>query len=210
MNKSINAIIVDDEKKGRELLKIVLSEHCPNVNIIGMANSAVQAFELINEVSPDLVFLDIEMPGGNGFDLLERFKEIKFSVIFVTAYDRYAIKAFKFSAVDYLLKPIDEEDLVRAVNKASRPDHLRIREDVESLTHNYKNSKAGNNKLALSTLEGLIFVEIADITRCKASGKYTCIYLNNKKEILATKNLGEFEDFLSEHNFIRVHHTHLV
>ena len=210
MNAKINAIIIDDERKNRELLQLLLIEHCPHITILGMANSAANGYDLIHQFKPDLVFLDIEMPGENGFDLLKKFNHVDFSVVFVTAYDKYAIKAFKFSAADYLLKPVDEEELIQAVDKVSKRKKSELNVITESTIHNYKNMRNENNRLALSTLEGLIFVEIPEITRCKADGKYTWIFLNNKKEILATKNLGEFDDFLKEYNFIRIHHSHLV
>jgi two-component system LytT family response regulator len=210
MDPKMTAIIVDDEKKGRELLQVLLSAHCPGIRVIGQAGSAAEAFDIISNLRPDIVFLDIEMPGGSGFDLLQKFDTVRFSVVFVTAYDKYAIKAFKFSAADYLLKPVDEEELVKAVEKIACRKENEIGPTVESATHNYKNLQRENNRLALSTSEGLVFIEIPDITRCKADGKYTWIYLNNKKPILATKNLGEFEEFLKEHNFIRIHHSHLV
>jgi len=206
----IKAIIVDDEKKGRDLLEILLKENCPNVNIIDKVSSAEDAFFSIIEKKPDLVFLDIEMPGGTGFDLLEKFDNINFSIIFVTAYDKYALKAFKFSAIDYLLKPVDEEELKAAVQKVIKKEHATDSNDFESLTYNYKSLKTDHNKLALVTGSGLVFVEIKNITRCEANGKFTWCYINGQEKILANKNLGEFESFLTDYNFIRVHHSHLV
>jgi len=205
----INTVIVDDEKKGRDLLQILLREHCPAVNVVGVAEDISKALDLINLLNPDLIFLDIQMPGGSGFDLLEKIGERKIHVIFVSAYHEHAIKAFKFSALDYLLKPVDEEELIKAVKKA------------ETLTAKPQTSKepelpkAGsgsgkNNRLALSTNLGLVFVEIKDIERCEAAGKYTVCYLADGKEIIVTKNLKEFEDVLSDYNFIRVHHSHLI
>jgi two-component system LytT family response regulator len=206
----INAVIVDDEKKGRDLLEILLKENCPTVNIINKVGSVEDAFYNIIEKKPDLVFLDIEMPGGTGFDLLEKFDNINFSIIFVTAYDKYALKAFKFSAVDYLLKPVDEEELKTAVSKVIKKDYPPENNDFESLTYNYKSLKTDNRKLALDTSAGLVFVEIKNITHCEANGKSTWCYIHNQEKILAKKNLGEFENFLSDYNFIRVHHSHLV
>ncbi len=206
----INAIIVDDENKGRDLLEIILKENCPTVTIVDKVGSAEDAFFSILEKKPDLVFLDIEMPGGTGFDLLEKFDNINFSIIFVTAYDKYALKAFKFSAVDYLLKPVDEEELKLAVQKVIKKEQLPDNNDFESLSYNYKSLKSDNNKLALATNTGLVFVEIKTITQCEANGKSTWCYINGQEKILANKNLGEFENFLSDYNFIRVHHSHLV
>jgi len=205
----INTVIVDDEKKGRDLLQILLREHCPAINVVGVADDISKALELINLLNPELIFLDIHMPGGSGFDLLEKIGDRKINVIFVTAYHEHAIKAFKFSALDYLLKPIDEEELIKAVKKAEAlVSKTPVSKDAEVLKPSYNTS--GNGRLALSTSLGLVFVEIKDIERCEASGKYTTCFLSNSKEIIVTKNLKEFEDVLSEYNFIRIHHSHLI
>jgi two-component system, LytTR family, response regulator len=206
----INAIIVDDEKSGRALLLLLLKEHCPNVNIIDTANSVEQALEMINRLSPDLVFMDIELTNGTGFDILNKIENPNFSVIFVTAYDKYAIKAFKFSAIDYLLKPVDEEELVRAVKQAEKHKKENLFPSIEALNKNYDTLRHESGKLALTTQTGLVFVEIKDLIRCEADGKYTNCYLTNNTKIVVSRNLKEFEDFLSEHNFIRIHHSHLV
>lgn len=205
----IKAIIVDDEKKGRDLLEILVKEHCPNITVIDKASNAEDAFYSIVSKQPELVFLDIEMPGGSGFDLLKKFDTINFSLIFVTAYDKYAVQAFKFSAIDYLLKPIDEEDLKDAVQKVSKKQEP-ISSELETLTYNIKNFKSDNSKLALATNNGLVFIEIKNIMHCEANGKTTWVYINGQEKILASKNLGEFDSFLNEYNFIRVHHSHLV
>jgi len=206
----INAIIVDDEKNGRELLQILLREHCPEVNSAGVAEDMQKAIELIKQSEPDLLFLDIRMPGGSGFDLLEALGDRSFSVIFVTAYHEHAIKAFKFSAIDYLLKPIDEEELVKAVQKVEkqkRPATLTTQE-IKNVKTTY--DSYSNNRLALTTRAGLVFVEIREIMRCEAFAKYTTCYLNNGREIVVTRNLKEFEDVLEGYNFVRLHHAHLV
>lgn len=205
----INTVIVDDEKKGRDLLQILLREHCPAVNVVGVAEDISKALELINLLNPDLIFLDIQMPGGSGFDLLEKIGERKVHVIFVSAYHEHAIKAFKFSALDYLLKPVDEEELIKAVKKAETlTTKPQAPKDAELSKANSGNDR--NNRLALSTNLGLVFVEISDIERCEAAGKYTVCFLTDGKEIIVTKNLKEFEDVLSGYNFIRVHHSHLI
>ncbi|OFY87118.1 MAG: hypothetical protein A3F72_16560 [Bacteroidetes bacterium RIFCSPLOWO2_12_FULL_35_15] len=206
----LNAIIVDDEKNGRALLMLLLKENCPNVNVLDTAGSAAKALDLINKLNPDLVFLDIEMPGGSGFDLLSKIESPDFSVIFVTAYDKYAVKAFKFSAIDYLLKPIDEEELIRAVNEAEKHKKENSFPSIVALNKNYNTLRSESGKLALTTQTGLVFIEIKELIRCEAAGKYTNCYLANHTKIMVSKNLKEFEDFLSEHNFIRIHHSHLV
>lgn len=205
----IKAIIVDDEKRGRDLLEILLKENCPNVMVIDKAGNADDAFYSINNKQPDLVFLDIEMPGLSGFDLLKKFEKIDFSIIFVTAYDKYAVKAFKFSALDYLLKPIDEEELKEAVQKVNKTS-VQTNAELEGLTNNLKTLKKESSKIALQSNKGIVLVEIKNIIHCEANGKTTWVYINGQEKILATKNLGEFESFLSDYNFIRVHHSHLV
>lgn len=207
---TINALIIDDEQKGRELLKVMLESYCKQVTILGTADSVKNGFEQINHLHPDLVFLDIEMKDGTGFDLLEKFKEINFVVVFVTAFDKYAIKAFKFSALDYILKPVDKNELINAVNKYERNNLDSQNNRLKLANSNYKNKNYETPKIAISTQKGLILLEINDIVRFRAEGGYTWIYLNGKKEVLATKNLGEFEEYLRDENFIRVHHSHLI
>ncbi|HXC05083.1 MAG TPA: LytTR family DNA-binding domain-containing protein [Bacteroidia bacterium] len=207
----IRAILVDDETKGRELLGLLIRENCPNVEIVGSASNIAQAATLLETLHPDLVFLDIEMAGGSGFDFLEQQDTTSFAVIFVTANNQYAIRAFKFSAIDYLLKPVDEEELVAAVGKAE--SHLKNKNpqaEVDNLRLHFNALKKSSTKLALSTQSGLLFIEITEIMRCEADGKYTTCFLADGKKHLVTKNLKEFEDFLSDYNFIRVHHSHLV
>ncbi|MCE3277889.1 MAG: Sensory transduction protein LytT [Bacteroidetes bacterium] len=206
----INAIIVDDEKNGRILLQLLLKQYCPNVNVIETASSVEQALELINKLNPDLLFLDIELTNGSGFDILNEIENPDFSVIFVTAYDKYAVKAFKFSAIDYLLKPVDEEELIRAVKQAEKHKKENQYPSIEALSKNYNTLKYDSGKLALTTQTGLVFIEIKDLIRCEADGKYTNCYLVNGSKIVVSRNLKEFEDFLSEHNFIRIHNSHLV
>jgi two-component system LytT family response regulator len=207
----INAIIVDDEKKGRNLLEILLRENCPEVNVVNTASNMTQALELIRELDPDLVFLDIEMTGGSGFDLLEHLEDIRFSVIFVTANSQFALKAFKFSAIDYLLKPVDEAELISAVKKVEERMNFKNSQSQSSAPLSaVSNLRKTSSKLALTTQSGLLFIEISEILRCEADGKYTMCFLADGKKHLVTRNLKEFEDFLSNYNFIRVHHSHLV
>lgn len=206
----LTAIIVDDEKNGRALLALLLNENCPNVTVLDSADSADKALELINKLNPDLVFLDIEMPGGSGFDLLNKIERPDFSVIFVTAYDKYAVKAFKFSAIDYLLKPVDEEELIRAVAEAVKHKKENLFPSIDALKKNYNTLRSESGKLGLTTQTGLVFIEIKDLIRCEADGKYTNCFLTDHNKIMVSRNLKEFEDFLSEHNFIRIHHSHLV
>jgi two-component system, LytTR family, response regulator len=206
----LQVVIVDDETKGRELTKMILTANCPGIKIAGEASNIKEAYDLIMRVEPHLVLLDIEMPGGSGFDLLAKFNEITFDVIFLTAFDQYAIKAIKFSALDYLLKPIDEEDLIAAVKKVEN-NYIRKTHNgaVANLLNNTK-KLTENPKIGLTTSDGLDFIEIKNIMRCEADGKYTTVFLAEGKKMLVSKNLKEFEELLNEFNFFRIHHSHLV
>ena len=205
----ISALIIDDEKNGRENLAGLIKTHCPQIRIAGEASSVEQALAEIQELHPQLIFLDIEMPGGNGFRLLEHFKSFPFEVIFVTAYDNYAIKAIRFSASDYILKPINLNELIAAVDKVSQ----RIWQQIENerIRQLYLNTRhPANPKIGLPTGERIEFVEVKSIIRCQGESNYTHLYFSDRKPILSAKSLIEFEELLGEHDFIRVHKTHLV
>jgi two-component system LytT family response regulator len=205
----LKSIIVDDEKHGRENLTGILRKYCPDIELLSEANSAERAVSLINQFNPDLVFLDIEMPKTDGFQLLEKLKDFHFEVIFVTAYDNYAIKAIRFSAADYILKPININDLQAAVRKVSE----RIFQKQENLQMKqliYNISQPQNPRIGLPTGDRIEFVEIHKIIRCQGEGNYTHIYFDNKNHLLVAKTLVEFEDLLREHDFVRVHKTHLI
>ncbi|RYZ55152.1 MAG: response regulator transcription factor [Sphingobacteriales bacterium] len=203
------AVIIEDEKKSRELLKSLIETFCPEVTISGTADSVVKGISLIKTVQPDIVLLDIEMQSGTGFDLLQQLDQFSFEVIFTTAYEQYALKAIKFSALDYLLKPIDVQDLQQAIRKATEkrsrgPENINL----EQLVHNLRHNKAP--KISISTSEEILFIEVEQITRCEANGAYTIFYLRNGSKVMASKNLKEFEAMLSDHQFYRVHHSHLI
>ena len=206
---TIKSIIVDDEKHGRENLFGILCEHCLEVNILGQADSVESASKLINDVNPALVFLDIEMPLANGFQLLERFDKAPFEVIFITAYDNYAIKAIRFSAVDYILKPINYHDLKAAVAKVS--ERIKHREENKRIQELYRNLRQPENpRIGLPVADRIEFIDVSDIIHCKGEGNYTHIYLEGNKHLMVAKTLIEFEDLLKEHAFLRSHKTHLV
>lgn len=203
------ALIIDDEKNGRENLAGLVRQYCPQLKIVAEAATVDEAIEKINEFQPRLIFLDIEMPGGNGFKLLEHFKTFPFEVIFVTAYDNYAIKAIRFSASDYILKPINLNELIDAVEKVSQ----RIRQQIENerIRQLYQNSlHPSNPKIGLPTGERIEFVEVKTIIRCQGESNYTHLYFTTKKPLLVAKSLVEFEELLADHGFIRVHKSHLV
>jgi len=205
----IKSIIVDDEKNGRENLQGILNQYCPEIDIVGQADSVKSGISLINNTVPDLVFLDIEMPKADGFQLLEHFKDFRFEVIFVTAFDNYAIRAIRFSAVDYILKPININHLKAAVDKVvGRIQHKEENQRMKQLVYNLR--QPGNPRIGLPTGDRIEFVEVDQIIRCQGEGNYTHIYFEKGKHLLVAKTLIEYEDLLEEFSFVRVHKAHLV
>lgn len=205
----IRAIIVDDEEYNRENLNSLIDEYCADVKVVGLADSVDTAFTLIKSQKPDLVFLDIKMPKKDGFKLLESLNEINFEVIIVTAYNQYAIKAIKFCAVDYLLKPIDIVELTNAVENVSRRIKQKLENDrLRQLTNFFNNSTP--TKIGLASQHRVDFVEISDINRCESDDNYTHFFLNNGEKMTVSKTLKEFEELLVDYGFIRTHQSHLV
>jgi two-component system, LytTR family, response regulator len=206
------ALIIDDVQNSRATLAHDLKQYCPQIHVIGEADGVKSGIEAIHDKKPDVVFLDIQMTDGTGFDLLNQLKEVNFQVIFTTALDSYGIKAIKFSALDYLLKPIDPDELVKAVAKLDETEKSKhVKDSVALLLENMKGNLSSTNKrIALHSLEKVHLVPVSDIIRCESQGAYTIFHLKNKEQILATKNLKEFEQMLEEHSFIRVHHSHLI
>lgn len=206
---TLKTVVIDDEKDAIESIKLIINENFPNIKIEGSAQSVKAAIALIQETEPDLVFMDIEMPDGTGFDVLEGLPERKFQVIFVTAYNQYAIKAFKYSAVDYILKPIDIDEIVKAILKVCNANQTQKSEErLHVLLDTIKNQKP--DKLALSTSESIEFVKIVDIVQILAEGSYSTLKFVNHSELVVSKNLGEFESLLEEHPFYRPHQSHLI
>lgn len=211
MPNKIPCIIVDDEKHCIEILKHELSNHCPDIDILATTTKPTEAAALIRKHEPTILFLDIEMPGLNGFDLLASLEDIFFSIIFVTAYDNYAIQAFKFAALDYLLKPIDGKDLKRAVDKHIKNTNTTLRKDQLSLVLNSINqTQQLIPKIALNNGNKIEIVNIRDIIRCEADSNYCKIHLSDHRELYLTKTLKEISSLLSEHSFLRVHNKHLI
>ncbi|MCW3072616.1 MAG: hypothetical protein JWO44_2506 [Bacteroidetes bacterium] len=208
----IKAVIVDDEEFGRSVLSNLIRKYCPEITIVGSAGSLKEAKKVIEDVNPSLVFLDIEMPGGSGFELLEKLNDPSFAVIFTTAYDQYAVKAFKYSAIDYLLKPINIEELTNAVKKVSIPDPKKNTESLQHLMESYTNSgvSKNSNKIALPTYGGLVFIDLADIIHCEADGKHTWCCLMDGSKLHSTRSMKDFEEQLEQFGFCRVHHAHLI
>ena len=207
----IKAILVDDEVHCLETLSILLEEHCPEVQVLDQYTSAKAALKGIEVLSPDLVFLDIEMPSMNGFELLEHYREIPFAVIFTTSYDQYAIKAIHFSALEYLLKPIGPKDLVAAVQKLQAQKNRPSQEQFQLLFGQVLHRGGDFAKMAVPTLEGFELVDIGEIVRCEAADNYTHIHLKNKSKVIACRSLKEIEVQLKDFPaFLRIHHSHLV
>lgn len=208
---SLRAVIVEDERHSRETLKNLLEEFCVDITVIGTAANVNDAVKTIKELKPDVVFLDIELQTGTGFDVLGQVSHLNFEVIFTTAFEQYAIKAIKFSSLDYLLKPIDLDELQRAVNKAQTKKNKAVyKKQLETLMLNLKSQKPNLNKICLATSDGFEFIEINDIIYCKAEGSYTIFKLKNSEKLLVSKNLKEYENLLLEQGFMRVHNSFLI
>jgi len=207
----IKAIIVDDELGARESLSKMLEKNCKQIEVVAKVDSMLSAFEAITNKEPDLVFLDIEMPNGNAFDLLEKFKTINFNIIFTTAYDHYAIKAIKFSAIDYILKPIDPEELITAVKRfEDRADQkATLDKQFKTLLSNVRPENK-LKKVGIPDGDGLIFINLSDIIRCDSDGNYTFFILTSGKKIIASRTLGEYEQMFADDNFFRIHRSHLI
>ena len=205
------AIIVEDEIHSREFLKNIVTEYCPELNVVALASDVEEGVAAIKEHQPDIVFLDIEMQTGTGFDLLQQFSQPTFEVIFTTAYDHYAIKAIKFSAVDYLLKPIEIEELQQAVQKVieKKKDHTG-QLALQALLKNLKSPQQSEQSITLSTSDGLEFVPLQNIIRLEASGPYSHFFLKNNKKIIVSRHLKEYEMLLADHGFFRVHNSHII
>lgn len=207
----IRTILVDDEIDSIRVLQRLLEAYCPNVNIIGTANGVDSALELISETRPDLVLLDIEMSQGNAFDLLNQLMPLAFQVIFVTAFDNYAIRAFKYSAVDYLLKPVDIDDLRNAIERVIEKSPSKdIAEQMRILLGNVGALQMTQQKMAIPTVTGLTFVPVQDILRFEAKGNYTNICLAGEKIIMTTRTIKDYEDILPDTIFCRIHNSHII
>jgi len=207
----INAVIIDDEPKNIRILKKMLTEFCPQVDIIAEGRDMQEAKEILTHYKPALVFLDIEMPYGNAFDLLNELMPVSFEVIFITAFNEYALKAFKYSAIDYLLKPVSISELQTAVEKAiERISTKRANYEMQNLLQNIGKKDDTKKKIGLPSKEGMIFVTAENIIRCEANGAYTYIYTSEQGKIISAKNIKEYEDLLPEAIFFRIHYSHII
>src|SRR6266496_2221210 len=206
----LKAIIVDDELYCCEALEILLHNFCPEVQVIAACKSGHEALKAIQELKPQLVFLDIEMPGMNGFQLLEQLPEINFDLIFTTSYDQYAIRAIRFSAMDYLMKPIDREELEQAVQKVLKKLKGTLTQQLEILLQKVNNSSTPIQRIALPTMEGLELISVNSIISCTSRSNYTEFFLKQKQRLIVSRTLKEVEEMLEEHSFLRVHNSHVA
>lgn len=207
----IKTVLIDDESNALEMMEWLLQTYCPQVEIAAMCTSAQQGIEAINKHKPDVVFLDIEMPVMNGFDMLEQFDDLFFDVVFCTAYDQFALRAFKYSALNYLLKPVDPEELKNTVQRIEKFKAVPTREQFNLLLQNLKNTeKTTPQRIALTHNDGLIFVPTAEIVFCEAESNYTKVHLTDGKKIMVSKVLKDLDEALAGPDFYRVHSSFLI
>ena len=206
----IKAVIIDDEIHCRKTLGMLLKEYCPGVQVIEQCEDAESGLAAIQRHKPHLVFLDIEMPNMNGFEMLEKVPGINFEIIFTTSYDQYAIKAIRFSALDYLLKPVDPEELQTAVQKVAERLQHPLPQQLEILLQKLQQPASSIQKIALPTMEGLKMIAIDSIISCASDSNYTVFLLKNKQKLIVSRPLKEIEEMLDEYSFLRVHNSYLV
>jgi two-component system LytT family response regulator len=206
----MTAIIVDDEKHCREVMEHLLHKHCNGVKILASCSNGEEALAALAKENPDILFLDIEMPGMNGFGLLEKFNHPSFEIVFTTAYNEYAIKAIRHSALDYLLKPVDKDELILTVQRAKEHKALKSSQRVDSLLE-LLNSKKKNKRFAVPTMDGLIMVDAETILYCESDSAYCKIYfINSNKPLVISKTLKEVEEVLQGNDFCRIHHSYCI
>lgn len=205
------AIVIDDDAYTREQMWHLINTFFPEIKLLQLCENARQGLSAINSDSPEIVFLDIEMPGMSGFEMLEQLKDINFEIIFITSFNQYAIKAIRFSALDYLLKPITEDELRTALERyKAKVNSADARGRVKNFIRNMKSEHQKDFKLAIATTEGTFFLDTDDIVRCEGDINYTKFHMLKEKKIISSRTLKEFEELLADHHFIRVHKSHLV
>lgn len=205
----LRAVIIDDESNAISNLRKIINDFCGDVEVIGTASGVSDGYNVIKQLNPDLIFLDIKMPDGSGFDILERLERRNFDVIFVTSYNQHAIRAFKYSATDYLLKPIDIDDLNSAVKRIiDKRKNKEPQENYQELFNNLQYTIP--QKIGISSMTGKEYISLESIIRMEAKGSYTSFILENQKNILASKRIKEFEELLQEKSFLRVHNSHII
>ena len=208
--EKLKAIIIDDELSSLQNLQQKLAEFCPSIYVAATAQKPEEAILLINHHKPAVLFLDIEMPKMSGFRMLEEIKENDFEIIFTTAYNHYAIEAIRIAAFDYLLKPIAIKDLQQAVERLNKIRNPQTKEKIDILKSSMKDQKTQEDKIAISTTEGLEFIPIKNILHIESNSNYSKIYFNNNRTLTVTKLLKDFEDMLVPYHFYRVHNSHLI
>jgi two-component system LytT family response regulator len=206
----IKAVIVDDEPYASQVLVTLLGRHCPGISVEAVCQHAKEAVKVIRDLKPGLVFLDIEMPHLNGFELLEMLAPVQFHVIFTTSYDQYAIKAIRFSALDYLLKPVDMDELKTAVKKVEERLAPSLPLQLDILLSKLHQPLSAVNRIALPTMDGLQMIPVDTILYCTASSNYTVLILKDRQKLTVSRTLKEIEDMLEDYPFLRVHHSCLV
>lgn len=205
----IKVIIIDDEAKARRIIDALLKEYCPDVEVVAIAEDVPSGVIAINQHKPDMLFLDVEMPGYTGFQLLDFFTEVNFEIVFTTAHSDYALQAFRVSAIDFLLKPIQISELITAVEKVKAKKDSFSKERLSVLKENFKQNSI--RKMALPVAEGLIFVDVDDISHLEADGAYTHFHFSNGKKIIVSKKIKEFEEALAiQNNFYRTHRSFII
>lgn len=210
----IKALIVEDEKNSQELLKELINEYCEGVEVVAIAGNVADGLAALKEHKPSLLFLDIELPDGDGFQVLEKAENLNFDVIFTTAYDQYAMRAFKFAATDYLLKPVDIDELQSAVERVVEKQKEESGEDkseqISALIANVRNIGKPFKRIVLPTSNGFTVVNPEDIIRCESDRNYTFIFLQDKRRILVSRTIKEYDEMLRDFNFFRIHQSHLI
>lgn len=203
--------IIDDEPHIINRLREIIETNLPQHKIVGTADTIISGFDLISKGNPDLVLLDINLSDGSGFDLIQKLQPIAFKLIFITAFEQFAIKAFKFSAIDYILKPFDDTEIIETIIRAdSNVNKNSLASEIEAFMANMKVNRKEDKKIVFKTNESIQISNVSDIIRLESDGAYTIVYLKNGKKLLISKNLKEYEDMLIEYNFFRVHHSHLI
>ena len=205
------SVIIDDEKNSRDALQKKIIQYCPELSVISLCENGEEGIAAVETLKPDIVFLDVEMPRMNGFTMLQQVKNRDFELIFTTAYDHYAIQAIRFSALDYLVKPIEAEELVHAVKRAVEKRQIpAANQRIENLLHNLLDEKSIPSRIAIPSLEGLQFIEMNDIIYLEAKSNYTEIYMQQGPKITVSKTLKDFDELLPSTVFIRIHHSYLI
>lgn len=207
----MNVVIVEDEQQNLETLEEILQNHCEQVKITGTASTVSEAVQVIDEVNPDLLLMDINLPDGNSFDILKQIKRKDYKLIFITAFEEYAIKAIKLSALDYIVKPVDPKELIQAIDKAQTAiEEKESNLKIDALLANVNNLSHKKEKIVLKTAESIFILDIQDIIRVESEGSYTRFYTNKGNKILISKTMKDYEDVLTDSGFFRIHKSHIV